>query len=86
MTPKQEQVYNENKFLLNTPDPVSLIETIDRIRELRDVADREVARNHYDPQGYTQEMAKVFRELANELELHMEREIGWVRPSASKPL
>jgi len=67
----------EYGYLLSTPEPVTLIQTIDRIRELREVADRSEAGCGYDPEGHTENLCRVLRAKADELEADMERRIGW---------
>ena len=72
-------VVAENMFLLSADRlPVTLIETIDFIRELRKVADDEwEVHGNYDPQGHTERICDAFRDKADHLEQAMESRIGW---------
>ena len=74
-------VVEENMFLLTARDlPVTLIETIDFIRELRKVADDQwEVHGNYDPEGHTERICDAFRDKANQLEQEMESRIGWSR-------
>jgi len=72
------QIFAENMHLLSNGEPVTLIQTIDYIRELRMVAQSEAdAHMAYDPEGHTENLCRVFRAKADELEADMERRIGW---------
>jgi len=72
-----QQIFDEAKHLLYSPEPVTLIQTIDRIRELRKVAYNEESGSSYDPHNHTADLCRVFRAKADELEADMERRIGW---------
>ena len=74
---KDEQTYADSKFHLNSPEPKSFLQTIERIKELRRVAWTEETGCDYDPHNYTADLCRVFRAKADELEADMERRIGW---------
>lgn len=68
------EIYKESAHLLDTPDPHTLLEYIDRIRELRAQADVPF---DDDPCGHRAEMVRVFRAEAKILERYMHRRLGW---------
>ena len=71
------QIFAEAMHLLSGGEPVPRIQPIDYIRALPPVADSEAAGCNYDPQGHTENVCRVFRAKADELEQDMERRIGW---------
>jgi len=80
MTPSQRKRYEEWSYKIPfgiKQDPVTLIETIDYIKCLRDLADEEDSSNDYDPHGYTEAGVAVFRAKADEVEADMEKRLGW---------
>ena len=76
-----DTVVAENMFLLTANDlPVTLIETIDFIRELRKAADDQwEVHGLNDPEGHTENLCDAFRDKADQLEQAMESRIGWSR-------
>jgi len=80
MTPAQRKSYEEWTHLIPwniKQDPVTLIETIDFIKELRRIADKEQGHCDYDPHNHTADGADAFRTKADEVEADMEKRIGW---------
>jgi hypothetical protein len=77
MNSKDQKTWDESKFHLSGPEPKSLLTTIERIKELRAVADKEAADCDYDPHNYTADLCRVFRAKADTLEADMEHRIGW---------
>lgn len=78
MSPKQRKCYEEWTHLISwdiKQNPVTLIETIDFIKELRRIADKE--QGGYDPHNHTADGADAFRTKADEVETDMEKRIGW---------
>lgn len=62
---------------LPAPEGLSLIATIDTIRQLRFDADSEEAACTYDPQGFTARRVAAQRAHADLLEQRMEARLGW---------
>ena len=56
---------------------MSLIDVIDRIRELRAEADAMERGDTYDPCGYTKALADETRREADAMEVDMHRRLGW---------
>lgn len=62
----------------NLPTPTRLIDTIETIKALRELAWWEWDNDNYDPLGYTRMRVEAFRKHADKLEAEMEKRIGWV--------
>lgn len=56
---------------------MTIIETIDKIRELRSEAENLLANSSYDPHNYTRDEAADLRSKADVLENDMEKRLGW---------
>ena len=65
---------------------MTLIETIDRIKELRRQAKDVLTSDLYDPQGCADREAKELRAEADALEREMELRLGWVDEASAPPV
>ena len=64
---------------LPSGDGLSLIQTIDLVRQLRDDADEEERSTSYDPQDFMRRRVDAMRRHADAIEKRMEERIGWSR-------
>ena len=72
------EALEEYSFLVSLPEqPVTLIETIDRIKELRGLADRAEENCDYDPEGRIGDQCAVLRAAADAYEEQLHERLGW---------
>lgn len=70
--------YDEELCLeLPSDNGLSLIQTIDLVRQLRDEADEEERSIGYDPVDHSRRRVDAMRRHADEIEKRMEKRIGW---------
>lgn len=74
---ERARILDEHGYLLRTEEPSTLLGYVDRIRELRRVAEEERAAVTYDPMGHAEEQHRDLLALADDYEREMHERIGW---------